>query len=79
MKNRVNVKLARLAKANSENFTSAVPKVDDVLLSWRMTLVTGDIQKKERRRSAGAMARHKYVSGYIAVAHDRSQKSSKGL
>lgn len=79
MKNRVNAKLVRLAKADGENFTSAVPKVDDFLLGWRMTRVTGDIQKKERRRSAGAMARYKYVSGYIAAAHDQIQEPSKGL
>jgi hypothetical protein len=79
MEIRVNAKLAKLAKADSENLTSAVPKVDAELLSWRMARVTGDIQKKERRRSAGAATRPKYVSRYSEAAHNQSQKLSKGL
>ena len=79
MKRRVNAKLARLAIVDDKNFTSAVPKVTDSLLSWRMARVTKDMRKKERRRSAGAAARHKYVPRYIVADHDHGWKLSKGL
>lgn len=79
MKTRVNAKLAKLAKANGENFPSVVPKVDAELLNWRMARVMRDMQKKERRWSSGVKARLKYVSRYYEAAHNQSQISSKGL